>query len=209
MPDDTTTRATLLSRVRDPEDQAAWNEFDRKYRDLILLYSRRRGLQHWDAEDVRQVVMMSLSRALRGFRYDRSRGSFRGYLGRVVRNAVFGHLARPGRDAAPLDVDALANGEASEKSGALSDSGGFDELDELWEREWMNHHYRLAMQTIRERFQPQSIAVFDRLLAGEGVSEIARHFETSDEAVRKIKQRIRQRLQELIEEQVHEEDASY
>ena len=175
------------------------------------MYSRKRGLQHWDAEDVRQQVMMSLSRSLRGFRYDPARGTFRSYLGRVVRNAVFNHLARPARANATLDVDAVAARAADESKPepGLSNDGGFDDLDELWEREWMNHHYRLAMATLRKSFNQKSVQIFDQLLAGEGMAEVAEAFDTTQQAVRKVKQRIRRRLQELIEEQIREEDEPY
>ena len=59
-----TTHPTLLSRVRDHEDHRSWREFDSRYRELILRFCRRRGLQQSDAEDVRQIVMLNLARAL-------------------------------------------------------------------------------------------------------------------------------------------------
>ncbi len=46
-----TTRPSLLERVRDPANDAAWAEFDRSYGELILRYCHRCGLQHSDAED--------------------------------------------------------------------------------------------------------------------------------------------------------------
>jgi hypothetical protein len=50
-----TTRASLFERLRDPVDQAAWFEFERRYRDLVLGYARRVGLPAWDAEDLLQT----------------------------------------------------------------------------------------------------------------------------------------------------------
>ena len=90
-----TTHPSLLARVRDPADAAAWHEFEARYRDLIRRYCRRRGLQTADAEDVGQLVMLALARALQHFTFDRSRGRFRDYLGRVVNNAIQRHLSRP------------------------------------------------------------------------------------------------------------------
>jgi len=40
-----TTQPSLLLRVRDPGDQSAWREFESKYRELILRYCLRLGLQ--------------------------------------------------------------------------------------------------------------------------------------------------------------------
>jgi len=191
-----TTQPSLISRVRNPEDQPAWREFDRKYRDLILRYARGRGLQSADAEDVRQIVMTNLAKGLRAFAYDPAKGRFRGYLGIVVRNAVSQHFRRPGVAAKALDTAVLATTEDT-------DAGG---PDMLWEQEWVRHHYRLAMATIRESFEPRSVDMFDRLLAGDSVDAVAKDFETTGQAVHKVKQRIRDRLKELIARQVREED---
>ena len=80
--------------------------------------------------------------------------------------------------------------------------------DEMWEREWVRHHLRVAMQTIRSTYAPQSVEVFDRLLAGRSTRDVAREMEMSEEAVHKVKQRIRNRLQTLVATQLAEEDGS-
>ena len=191
-----TTQPSLLSRVRNPSDDAAWREFDTKYRELILRYSRARGLQPADAEDVRQIAMLNLSKSLRTFEYQPIKGRFRGYLGQVVRSAIARQFRRPEARARALDSGVLASVE--------SDRDG--DTDELWEQEWVRHHYRLAMETIRNTHEPQSVQIFDRLLAGDPVEQVATAFATSTQAVHKVKQRIRNRLKELIDSQVREED---
>jgi len=152
-----TTHPSLLARVRDPADAAAWREFEARYRDLIRRYCRRRGLQQADAEDVGQVVFLALSRALGSFRFDPARGRFRDYLGRVVQNAISRHAQRPRRPADLLDTSVLE---------ALIPAAD-PTPDEPWEREWMLHHYRLAMHAVRAECQPDTLAVFERLVAGE------------------------------------------
>ena len=191
-----TTQPSLLSRVRDPGDGPAWRDFDSKYRDLILRYGRSRGLQPSDAEDVRQMVMMSLARALRSFRYQPSIGRFRDYLGRIVRNAINRHLARPRAQAGGLSPE-LIEDLASEDS---------TDVDEVWDREWMHHHYRQAMIEVRRNYEERSVAMFEELLGGRSVAEVAASFGISQQAVHKVKQRIRDRLRELIEAQIREED---
>ena len=183
--------------MRDGEDDAAWFEFEALYRGLILGYCRRRGLQAADAEDARQIVMMSLSTAFRrGFRYRRERGKFRGYLGRVTANAVSRLLARPRGRAVPLETE-VRNLAAAEESAPL---------DEAWEQEWVQHHYRLAMESVRRTFEERSVRAFERLLAGASIEEVAAEFELSTQAVHKVKQRIRKRLKELVSEQIAEEE---
>ncbi len=191
-----TTQPSLLSRVRNTSDDAAWREFDAKYRDLILRYCRARGLQPADAEDARQIAMIILSKSLRNFEYKPSIGRFRGYLGLVVRSAISRQFAKPDARARSLDSVVLDNAQADDHG----------QSDELWEQEWVSHHYRLAMQTMRQTHEPKSVKIFDRLLEGLTVEQVATEFETSTQAIHKIKQRFKHRLTQLIGEQLQQED---
>lgn len=190
------TRASLLSRVRNSSDQEAWREFDETYRELILRYCLARRLQTADAEDVRQLVMLNLAKGLRTFEYRPERGRFRHYLCKTIRHAISHHAARPKSTGRALDTLEIAEI-------AIGDVGA---PDDVWEREWMDHHYRIAMRTIRKSFEPQSISMFDRLLAGQSVEDVAAEFGTTSQAVHKVKQRIRNRMMELVQEQIREED---
>ncbi len=186
-----TTRPSLLSRVRDPQDHASWREFDARYRDLILGFCTRRGLQLADAEDVRQQVMADFSRSLRSFQYDRSLGRFRSYLGRAVFYAIC----------------AQREGAAKRASVSLEQVGEFEaprELEDAWEEEWVWHHYRLGMAKVRLALDPKSLEVFEELLGGRSVAEVAERFGMGVGAVYKIKQRVRDRLRQEIEVQVAE-----
>ena len=191
------TRASLLSRVRDPADHAAWREFESRYGELILRYARACGLQLADAEDVRQAVLLGLSRTLRTFQYSPERGRFRHYVGRAARNRVRLVRARHSAAPAPLDSDEHGLGVPDEGSAAP---------DAVWEREWMAHHYRRALRTVRETFDARSIAMFERLMTGVNAEAVAEEFGASPGGVRQVKHRIRERLRELIVAQVREED---
>lgn len=190
-----TTQPSLLLRVRDSADAAAWSEFDRRYGELIVRYCRSRGLQQTDAEDIRQIVLMNLSRALKNFEYSPARGKFRTYLGRAVRNAMTRLARRPDRRLYTLDQEEQAPAPEVED-------------DASWEDEWVRHHYRQAMQTVRQTFEPRSVEVFDRLLAGATTAQVAEEFDMTTEAVHKVKQRIRDRLKGLIAQQIKDEDGA-
>lgn len=191
-----TTRPSLLERLRDPNDQGAWREFEETYRDLVLRYCHRRGLQHWDAEDVLQTVLLGLTRAMGGFRYDPRVGRFRGYLGRVVGNAIVNRKRRPGEGARHLEQEALA--ELAVAEGA--------EQDRRWEDEWRLHHLRRAMGKIRESARDRDLEIFERLLAGESVAGVAEALGLTPDAVYKVKQRIRDRVRAHVAAQIREED---
>lgn len=189
-----TTHPSLLRRVRDPADESAWSEFDQRYGELILRYCHRFGLQHSDAEDVRQIVLMNLVSAMRRFEYQPQRGRFRSYLGRVVRNAVIRFAACPDGRMAALSSDGTTWGAAD------------DQPDEHWEQEWVAHHLRRAMQTIRRTGEPSRAQIFDRLLAGASVAQVAREREMTTDAVHKVKQRVRVQLSTLIAAQIDDEE---
>ncbi len=184
------TSSSLLSRAGDG-DETAWREFDARYSSLIIRYCCRLGLQHTDAEDIRQVVMARLARALPSFQYQRTRGRFRTYLGHAVRNEVARRFTRPASPLQAVDLDETA---------------GPEPLDANWEREWIEHHLRMAMLRVRQTHDPKSVRAFERLLAGETPAEVAATLGMSAEAVHKVKQRIRDRLREIVAEQIHDEE---
>lgn len=195
----TTTHPSLLRRLRDPNDEAAWHRFDRLYGGLIVAYACRRGLDLSDAEDLRQNVLLALVRAFPQFEFRPERGRFRSYLGRVVSRAVDRHERRPHR----------------RRERVSGDDGFFDrfaapsDLDELWEREWQDHHLRRALAFVRTTTDAATVVLFQRLLDGESVAELAAAHGVSEEAVYKMKQRMRDRLRRRIADQVAAEEDGY
>ncbi|HWL93303.1 MAG TPA: sigma-70 family RNA polymerase sigma factor [Phycisphaerae bacterium] len=193
------TRTTLLSLIRDPSDHAAWREFEKRYCELLVRFCRGRGLQLTDAEDVVQSVFASLSQSLPQFVYDPRRGRFRDYLFRCSRNAIFRWAQRPGGQDRRLDTSVASSlpnlGEPSTDEAAL------------WDDEWVDHHYRLAMNTLRKNTDVRNVEIFERLVAGDTVVNVAARFDVTPDAVHKVKQRLRDRMQELIAAQIAEEDA--
>jgi len=190
------TQASLLDQVRDPADRAAWERFESTYRPMILGYCRAIGLQSTDAEDVCQDVMLSLASALRSFRYDRSRGRFRHYLARTVRAAIGRHLRERAATRTVQGQDLIDS--------LLAQSG--DGVDAEFERQWIIQHCRRAMQTLQQVMSARDVEIFRQLLAGSDAAEVARRFELSSAAVRKIKQRLRERLRDIVTQQLMEED---
>jgi RNA polymerase sigma-70 factor (ECF subfamily) len=187
---------SLLSRLRDPADASSWREFDGRYRDLVLRYCRRSGLQESDAEDVRQLLMMTLARRMRTFEYRPEAGRFRDYLRICTRHAIAKHLSRQDDGAnglSPVDMEAL------EDTSAVA-------ADELWEAEWRSHHLRQAMGKARSVFERRSLDVFERILAGDRAEDVAASFGMSAAAVYKVKQRVKDFLRERIEEQLADEE---
>ncbi len=191
-----TTHPSLLQRLAQSQSQDAWREFDSRYGELVLSYCRSRGLQPSDAEDIRQITMISMAKVLPSFKYDPVRGRFRAYLRRVVQSAIIRHL-RPDRPGVlSLNFD-------SSTTHLAKDDGPFDEI---WEQAWIRHHYRLAMRTLRNTCDSKTLAVFDRFVAGESVNAVSQMFGMTEETVRRTRLRVKNKLKKLIETQICEED---
>jgi RNA polymerase sigma-70 factor (ECF subfamily) len=154
----TGTSPSLLRRVRNCADQAAWAEFVRRYGPLLYGWCCRWRLQESDAEDITQTVLVKLFCKMQTFSYDPTR-SFRGYLKALTRYAWYALLRN--RDHACVAGSgvrqALANVEARDDLQRL--------VDAQLEREVLEE----AMERVRGRVEAHTWEAF-RLTAQEGLS---------------------------------------
>lgn len=198
------THITLLDRLcsAGEPDQDAWRAFHERYGDLIRGYARARGVSGSDADDVVQDVLLSLTKAMGrqegGFRYDPSKGTFRGYLLAVVRNAIVRRARqnRPQQGLLPEDIP--VNGGP----GAPCDQGD----DAPWDEQWRQHHTRLAMRTIESEFNATDLEAFHRYaVLRHAAGTVAKDLGVSVDSVYQAKSRVLRRLMSVIAEQVREE----
>lgn len=91
------TRWSLVVRLQDERDEAAWQEFIAEYEPFLLTYLHRRGLQEADARDVAQQVMTSICQSVANWKPDGKPGAFRRWIATIARHAAIKFLQRKAR----------------------------------------------------------------------------------------------------------------
>lgn len=158
------TRASLLARVRHPHDERGWEEFYTRYRGLIIGLARRGGLTEAEAQDALQETMIAVARQMPTFRYDPSKGSFKGWLSRIVRCRVIDQLRRRSQEPL-LDEAALEHLASTEAPGQTA----------AWDEEWHRHILQEATARTRAQVSPKQFQLFDLLVLQQAsVADIKR-----------------------------------
>jgi len=187
------TRASLLIRVRDPEDQAAWHEFVEIYRPVILRLARKKGMQDADGEDVAQQVLVAVAKAVEQRGHDPQRAKFRTWLGRVAHNAILNALTRgkPDRGSGDSALLAVLN---QHESHAGPDS-------DLLRLEYRREVFRWAARQVRQEFHEATWDAFWlTAVEGRAVEVVANELEKHRGAVYAARSRVIRRIQEKVTE---------
>jgi RNA polymerase sigma factor (sigma-70 family) len=79
------TRDTLLSRLKDWDDTESWGEFFKLYWKFIYGVARKSRLTDAEAREVVHETIIYVSRKMPDFKYDRSKGSFKGWLTQLTK----------------------------------------------------------------------------------------------------------------------------
>ena len=94
MPSHPETRASLILRLQDAADVAAWDEFVAIYSPVVVRVAVRLGLQPADADNVAQEVLLRVARSIARWLAREDRGSFRAWLQRIAKNEAVNLLTR-------------------------------------------------------------------------------------------------------------------
>ncbi len=153
------TRATLLARLKDWEDQASWQDFFDTYWKLIFGVARQRGLNEAEAQDVVQETMLSVAKHMQGFTYDRANGSFKAWLLNLTRWRITDQFRKRG----PFDASLAAGSSPGEVSGLdplIDGSNSDEEFARLWEDEWKMNLLGIATRRVKVRLAPDKYQIF-------------------------------------------------
>ena len=186
------TRASLLVRVRDPSDQAAWHEFVEIYWPVIHRLARRKGLQEADADDLAQQVLMAVAKTIEERPHDPGRARFRTWLGRVVQNAALNALCR-------TKPDRAAGGELHEVH--VHNATGREPDSQLLQLELKREVFRWAARQIEREYQADTWQAFwQTAVEGRACEDVAADLKKTVGSVYAARSRVMRRLQEKVKE---------
>jgi RNA polymerase sigma-70 factor (ECF subfamily) len=155
------TTTLLLAQIADFRESQAWEEFDRRYRPVLLAFGRSLGLGPDDAADMAQSTLADMARSLRDGQYSREKGRLRSWILGIARHRAARILSARAMGALPVEepVD-------------LSD----ERMEALWQRAREKAMVDLALARLRasSRLAPSTLSAFELVaLRGVPAAEVA------------------------------------
>lgn len=150
------TRATLLERLRNWQDQASWQQFFDTYWKLIYSSARTAGLTQAEAQDIVQETMLAAAKHLPNFKYDPAIGSFKTWLLNMTRWRIADQFRKRTPGAPP---PAPCSSTQTALLDRLPDPAANAEA--LWETQWQANLLEAAIANVRRRIDPQKFQLFD------------------------------------------------
>jgi RNA polymerase sigma-70 factor (ECF subfamily) len=179
-----TTPASLLERLRDSEEKAAWERFVLLYTPLLYHWARRLSLSGQDADDLVQDVFVLLVRELPKFNYDPQK-RFRGWLWSITLNKCRERKRRA--QAVPVPTSAQPDLAVADNTEAIDDE------------EYRRYLVQRALKLMEAEFQPQTLKAFHECIAADRpAADVAAELGVSIDSVYAAKSRVLRRLREEL-----------
>jgi len=151
------TRYSLLSRLKNWEDDESWRVFFDTYWRLIYAVALKSGLTDAEAQEVVQETIICVAKNIQKFKRDRKLGSFKGWL----RNLTHWRIADQCRKRAKVL-----------QSDSVLLSQGLSSLDEIpeepseavareWESEWQRNMLKAALAQVKRHVREEQYQLFD------------------------------------------------
>jgi RNA polymerase sigma factor (sigma-70 family) len=188
--DITRTTTAMLEALQDPQQQAVWEAFDRRYRPILVGFACNLGLAEEDAADVAQETLTRFVAEYRDGRYDRERGRLGAWLVGIARYRVLDHRRKRAGKRQLVGESAIIG---------LDDKA---QLSRIWEDERRRSVLRTAMDELQSntRINPKTIKVFELLMVhGLSSQNVAEQLEMTVHDVYIAKSRVAQRLRSIVQ----------
>ena len=187
------TRTTLVVGLKNLEDQRIWNRFFDSYWKLIYNAAIQAGLKDADAQEVVQETVISVTKNIKDFDYDRSKGSFKGWLMETTKWKIMDQF---------LKIQKKNTRKCSGSSEFLENlPNEFPEVETYWENNWQQELLQSALVKVKEQVKPIYYQVYDMLIRKEmKPKDVSKTLGIKTDQVYLAKHRVAEALKEIIEE---------
>jgi len=192
------TRHSLLSRLKDWDDQESWRDFFNTYWKLIYSAAIKAGLSDAEAQDVVQETIVTVTKKIKDLKYDPALGSFKGWLRTVTRSRIVDHYRKrpPQKRSADHSQDTNQRTATVDR---LPDPASLD-LDQVWETEWQKNLMDAALARVKRQVNPKHYQIFDlHVVRGMPVEQVTTILGVSRAQVYMAKQRISRELKKNVQ----------
>ena len=153
------TRRSLLTRLKNWDDQEGWREFFETYWRLIYSVALKAGLNAPDAEDLVQDTILVVAKKMKDFHYDPALGSFKAWLLLNVKSRIADHLRR--RNCRIQTVAPAADEPAPMSMIECFPDPASVSLDSVWEEEWQKRVFEAALERAKRKVSVKQFQIFD------------------------------------------------
>jgi len=151
------TRASLLGRLKNWDDQASWEDFAQTYSKLIRGFAIQSGLSEGEAKEVEQETLLCVAKTIHQFESNPERGTFKAWLLKLTR----WRIADQFRKRPPEFARMAASPRLSEDTPTIEKIPADPGQDALWDAEWRKHILETAIARAGRRVNPKHYQVFD------------------------------------------------
>lgn len=175
------TASSLVKGIADFQDHQRWFEFNQLYRPMIRNILINKGLRNEELDDVVQEVYLSMLSTIERFKYDRDKGRFRSWLGKISQRAASAHRRRQARESADLrQVDDFVEGTDSPQ-------------------DYTDDRTRLCLELARSQFDERTwLPFYLRVIEETPIKEVQRITKMKPNAIYQSIHRVKQCLRELL-----------
>lgn len=186
------TRASLILRLQDAEDMAAWDEFAAIYAPVVFNVAASRGFQAADADNLVQEVLMAVAASVSNWLQRDDRGSFRAWLLRIARNAAVDMITQKTTRSFGCD--------GSEAQVHLASVPAPSDLSSVLDMEYERTVFRWATQRVQESVAENTWQAFWlTTIEGLSIETAAKQLNTRPGNIYFARSRVMARIKELVQ----------
>lgn len=191
------TRASLLGRLKEFDNQPSWQEFFNTYWRLVFSTARKAGLTPEEAQDAVQDTFVAVAKNIGGFRYDPAKCSFKSWLLLITRQRIIWQLRK--RPPVAASSGRLTDDTTRTATIERIPDPANDLLDCIWEAEWQKNLMAAALEQVKRAVSPRQFQIFDlHVLQNWPASEVTRTLHVNVGQVYLAKHRVSALLRKTV-----------